>query len=82
MTLEERIAVGVMKAIARIFKKDVNELTRDTRFVEDLHAKSVNIVELLAVLQDEFQIEIPFMEARKRQTIGEAIDFVVYLRKR
>lgn len=81
-TLEERVAEGVMKAVARIFKKDVSELTRDTRFFEDLHAKSVNIVELLAVLGDEFEVEIPFMEARKRKTIGEAIDFVVSLRRR
>jgi len=60
----------------------VSELTRDTRFAEDLHAKSVNIVELIALLENEFGVEIPFMEARRRKTIGEAIDFVVSLRKR
>ena len=82
MTLEERIATKTMTEVARIFKKDIREITRDTRFVEDLVAKSVNIVELQAVLEDAFGIEIPFMEARKKRTVGEAIDFIIYLRRR
>lgn len=82
MKIEEKIAEGVMKGIARIFEKDVSEVTRDTRFVEDLHAKSVNIVALIALLENEFGIEIPYMQARRRKTIGEAIDFIISLRKR
>jgi acyl carrier protein len=82
MKLEERIAEGVVNAVARIFRKDVSELTRETRFVEDLKAKSVNIVELIAVLQNEFEIEIPMMKVRRRKTIGEAIDFVISLAQR
>jgi len=81
LKIEDRIAEGVMKAVARIFRKDVSELTLNTRFVEDLHAKSVNIVELIAVLQNEFQIEIPMMKARRQKTIGESIDFIITLRK-
>ena len=81
MKIEDRIAEGVMKAVARIFRKDVSELTLNTRFVEDLRAKSVNIVELIAVLQNEFQIEIPMMKARRQKTIGDSINFIVSLRK-
>ena len=81
MKIEDRIAEGVMKAVARIFRKDVSELTLNTRFVEDLRAKSVNIVELIAVLQNEFQIEIPMMKARRQKTIGESINFIISLRK-
>jgi acyl carrier protein len=81
LKIEDRIAEGVMKAVARIFRKDVSELALNTRFVEDLHAKSVNIVELIAVLQNEFQIEIPMMKARRQKTIGESIDFIISLRK-
>ena len=82
MTLEERVAERVTKEVARIFKKDVSELTRDTRFAEDLQVKSLNIVELIAVLENEFGVMIPFGEAKRRKTIGEAIDLVVSLRKR
>ena len=82
MAIEERIAERVMKETARIFKKQESELTKDTRFAEDLKAKSVDIVELIAILENEFGIEIPFMEAKRRRTIGEAIDLVVTLRTR
>jgi acyl carrier protein len=81
VTLEERIAMRVMNEVARIFKKDVHELTRNTRFVEDLDAKSLNIVELIAVLENEFETEIPYAQARRRKTVGEAIDLVISLRK-
>ncbi|MFH1652196.1 MAG: acyl carrier protein [Chloroflexota bacterium] len=80
MTLQERIAERLVKEVARIFKRDESTLSRDTRFVEDLKAKSLNIVELIAVLEDAFETEIPYAEARRKKTIGEAIDFVVALR--
>lgn len=82
MTLEERVEKGVMNAVARVCKKDVSELTRDTRFIEDLQVKSVNVVELIALLENEFEVMISFGEARRRNTIGEAIDFVISLRRR
>ena len=81
-TLEERIAERVTKEVARIFKKDVSDITRDTRFVEDLHAKSLNIVELVAVLENEFQVMLPFAETRRKKTVGEAIDLVISIRRR
>jgi acyl carrier protein len=81
MKIEERIAEGVKREVARIFKKDGGEITRDMRFVEDLHAKSVNIVALIALWENEFGIEIPFMQARRKKTVGEAIDFIIELRK-
>ncbi len=76
MTNEKTIEERVMEAVARVFRKDVSQLTRDTRFIEDLFAKSLNIIELTAVLEDEFNISIPGAEARKRKTIGEAIDLI------
>ena len=82
MKIEEKVEEGVKKGVAKIFEKNVGELTRETRFVEDLHAKSVNIVALVALLEDEFGVEIPYMQARRRKTIGESIDFIVSLRKR
>ena len=69
----------MVEAVARIFRKDVSELTPGIRFLEDLHAKSINIVELIAVLQDHFQIEIPMMKVRRQKTIGEAVEFIAGL---
>lgn len=71
-TVEER----VLQAIAKVFRREVGEINRETRFVEDLFAKSLNVIELIAVLENEFNIEIPTHEARKNKTVGEAIAMV------
>jgi acyl carrier protein len=53
-------------------KKDPGELSPDTRWVEDLKAKSVNYVQVIAVLEAEFDVQINFMEFRRKKTLGEA----------
>jgi acyl carrier protein len=73
---QQSIEDRVKAAVARIFGREAGQLSRDTRFIEDLMAKSLNIIELTAVLENEFGIEIPFIEARRRKTIGEAIELV------
>ena len=77
---EERVSELLFQTVARIFRKDVSMLSRDTRFIEDLQAKSINIVEIIAELQGELEIEISMAKLRRKQTIGEVIDFVVSLK--
>jgi acyl carrier protein len=72
LTVEER----VKGMVAKVFRKDASQINRDTRFVEDLFAKSLNIIELTAVLENEFDIDIPGHEARKNKTVGQAIDLI------
>ena len=76
MAEDKMVEERVMQAVARVFHRDVSQLSRDTSFVKDLMAKSLNIIELTAVLENEFNIEIPGAEARRRNTVGEAIDLV------
>jgi acyl carrier protein len=56
----------------------VNEedVTHEARFVQDLGADSLDIVELVMALEEEFNIEIPDEDADKLQTVGEAIDYI------
>ena len=77
---EERVSELLFQTVARIFRKDVSMLSRDTRFIEDLQAKSINIVEIIAELQGALEIEISMAKLRRKQTIGEVIDFVVSLK--
>ena len=42
----------------------------------DLGMKSVNYSSMINVLEDEFDVEIPFMDFRRKATIGEAVDYV------
>jgi acyl carrier protein len=75
-TQEQTVEERVKQVVAKVFRKDVNQISRETRFIEDLFAKSLNIIELIAVLENEFDIEIPANEARRNKTVGQAIDLI------
>lgn len=55
-----------------IFGCDKESLSADTKFVDDLGCKSVNIVQFASALEDEYEVEVPFMELNKLATFGEA----------
>ena len=52
------------------------EVTPEASFVEDLGADSLDTVELVMALEEEFEIEIPDEEAEKITTVKEAIDYI------
>jgi acyl carrier protein len=56
---------------------DKSEITRETSFINDLNADSLDTVELVMEFEDEFDLSIPDEEAEKIQTVGAAIDYVV-----
>jgi acyl carrier protein len=79
MELRDEILEKIINRAAELFKRPPAELGAETRFVEDLKAKSVNYVQIIAVLEAEFDVEITFMEFRRRKTLGEAAEFVAGL---
>lgn len=72
---EEVIDILKDKA-ASIFGADPSTLSADTRFVEDLHCKSVNIVQFASALEDEYEVEVPYMQLNKCATFADAAKFV------
>lgn len=69
--------IGILKDKAvEIFGVDGSTLGPETSFVDDLHCKSVNIVQFAAALEDEYEIEVPFMELNKKKNFQEAAEFV------
>lgn len=68
---EEVIEILKDKAV-ELFGVDRDSLSADTSFVDDLHCKSVNIVQFASALEDEYEVEVPFMELNKKKTFGEA----------
>lgn len=77
---DERASVmeAFLKRANTVFGKAEGEITDDTTF-EELHAKSVQISQITTYLEDEFDIEIPYMKFRRKKTVGEAVDYVVEL---
>ena len=55
---------------------DPSEVTPQASFINDLGADSLDTVELVMALEEEFGIEIPDEEAEKIQSVGQAIDYI------
>lgn len=66
----------VRKVVAEVFNVSPDKLKPETSFVDDLHAKSMNIVELLAALEIEFGFRVPQRDVRQNKTVGQAIDYM------
>jgi len=64
---------GVIVEQLNVEEDDVNE---DAAFVDDLGADSLDIVELVMALEEEFGVSIPDENAEKIKTVGDAVDFI------
>lgn len=53
-----------------------DQIKPESKFIEDLGADSLDIVELIMAMEEEFQTEIPDEEAEKIRTVGDAINYV------
>ena len=72
----EEIKEKVIKIVSEQMGVEKSEITMDTSFVNDLNADSLDTVELVMALEDEFETEIPDEEAEKITTVQQAIDYV------
>ena len=62
--------------IAKELEVSMDQLTPDAKFIEDLGADSLDTVELVMALEEEFECEIPDEEAEKITSVQQAIDYV------
>ncbi len=76
MSTAVEIQEKVIQIVSEQMSVDKGELSRDTSFTNDLNADSLDTVELVMELEDEFNMTIPDEEAEKLKTVGEAIDFI------
>ncbi|MHC4295183.1 MAG: acyl carrier protein [Planctomycetota bacterium] len=74
--MPEETEEKVIEIVAEQMGVDKSEITRETSFVNDLNADSLDTVELVMEFEDEFELSIPDEEAEKIQTVGQAIDYI------
>jgi acyl carrier protein len=73
LNIEER----VKKIVAEQLGLKEDEITNEASFVDDLGADSLDTVELVMALEEEFETEIPDEDAEKIETIQKAIDYII-----
>lgn len=62
--------------LAEQLEIDVETITPDTRIAEDLNADSLDIVEMLMAVEDEFEVQIPDEEIENMKTVGDVVDYI------
>lgn len=76
--MRDEILNKIIERGAYIWGKDTSELNAETTFA-DMNAKSGHISQITTVLEDAFDIEVPYMGFKRCKTLGEAADFVADL---
>lgn len=56
--------------------EDLDTITTDTTFIDDLGADSLDVVELIMAFEEEFDMEIPEAEAEKISTVGDVVEYI------
>jgi len=70
------IEAKVKKIIEEKLSVNADQITNEAKFAEDLKADSLDTVELVMALEDEFGLDIPDEEAEKIKTVQNAIDYI------
>lgn len=70
------VAKKVKEIVAEQLGVDEDKVTNEASFMDDLGADSLDTVELVMALEEEFDIEIPDEDAEKIQTVQDAIDYI------
>ena len=77
MLNEPEIQEKVISIVSEQMGVDKAEINKETSFVNDLNADSLDTVELVMEFEDEFEMSIPDEEAEQIQTVGRAVDYIV-----
>jgi len=76
---KEEIMGKLKPVIAEQLGVDESEVTETASFTEDLNADSLDLVELIMSLEEQFGLQISDEDAEKLTTVGEAVDYIVEL---
>jgi acyl carrier protein len=73
---KEEILVKLKPIVAEQLGVDESEVKEDASFTEDLNADSLDLVELIMSLEEQYKLQISDEDAEKITTVGEAVDYI------
>lgn len=73
---EEEIFTKIKDILADNFEVSKDKITKETNFTTDLDADSIDLVEFILQLEDEFGAEISDADAEKIKTVGDAVSYI------
>ncbi len=73
---EEEIFTKIKDILADNFEVSKDKITKETNFTTDLDADSIDLVEFILQLEDEFGAEISDEDAEKIKTVGDAVSYI------
>lgn len=79
--MSEETKERVIKIVAEQLGCEEESITLESKFIDDLGADSLDTVELVMALEDEFNCEIPDEEAEKITSVGDALNYIAELQK-
>ncbi len=77
MMTQEEIAEKVKSIVVEQLGCAADQVNADAKFIEDLNADSLDLVELIMAFEEVFGSDIPDEEAEKLKTVGDAINYIV-----
>lgn len=75
--MSQEIFDRFVKCAVETLSVDAAQVTKEATFAEDLDADSLDVVELVMALEEEFGIEVPEEELQDVKTVGQAFDIIV-----
>lgn len=72
MSVEQKVKDIIVEQLG----VEIGQVTENAKFIEDLGADSLDIVELVMALEEEFSIEIPDDDAEKIATVSDAVNYI------
>lgn len=79
--MSQNVTDQIKALIAEQVGKEVAEVKEESKFIEDLGADSLDIVELMMNIEEAFDVDIPDDDAQKIFTVGDAISYVENMKK-
>ena len=74
--MRDDIEQKIIKTVAQTLNKDESDIHPESKFVDDLEADSLDLVELMMAIEIAFECDIPDDEASKITTVAEAVKYV------